>query len=63
MKDYKLSDAKAICEKMNFNCKHCMFGVYQYYGDFWGCYLQVNPRYWQIEKETDNERLYDNRDN
>ena len=63
MKDYKLSEVKEICEKMNFDCKNCEFGDYRWYGTLWACKLQANPRYWQIDKEKDNERLHNNRDN
>lgn len=52
MKDCKLSEAKATCEKMNFDCEHCKFGDYQWLGNFWGCLLQNNPRNWQIDKEA-----------
>lgn len=55
MKDYKLSEVKAICEKTNFDCEHCEFGDYQWYGNFWACKLQNNPRYWQIDKENEDD--------
>lgn len=52
MKDYKLSDAKAICEQANYDCEHCEFGDYQWLGNFWGCLLQNNPRNWTIDEEN-----------
>ena len=60
MKDYKLSEAKAICEKANFVCERCEFGYYQWYGNFIACMLQYNPRNWQIDTQDDDERLHDN---
>lgn len=53
MKDYKLSEIKAICEKQCNFCRNCEFRTICCQ-DF-GFYGVAMPRHWQIDTEEQDD--------
>ena len=56
MKDYKLSEIKAICDKYNGRCELCAFIEFGWvdYGDTIPCPFLQKPKHWKVEEKKDD---------